>query len=87
MIFIAKFLVTRRNPLAKERGMDFWFDVVDWVGGYPYEYARPEEVEQHVTRLGFTLRERVSATVPTGCHEFVFERAALPRFESETERP
>ena len=19
--------------------MDFWFDVIDWVGGYPYQYA------------------------------------------------
>ena len=33
IIWIAKFLVTRRNPLKKERGMDFSFDVIDWVGG------------------------------------------------------
>ena len=32
IIFIAKFLVTFKNPLKKERGMSFYYDVVDWVG-------------------------------------------------------
>jgi SAM-dependent methyltransferase len=74
IIYITKYLVTRTNPLNKERGMDFWFDVVDWVGGYPYEYATPREVETIVTRGGFQLRCSISASVPTGCNEFVFER-------------
>jgi 2-polyprenyl-3-methyl-5-hydroxy-6-metoxy-1,4-benzoquinol methylase len=34
-IYIAKFLVTRKNPKQMDRGMDFLHDVVDWVGGYP----------------------------------------------------
>ena len=37
IIYLAKLAVTRRNPLEKERGMDFWYDVIDWIGGYPYE--------------------------------------------------
>lgn len=74
VIYVAKLAVTRRNPLEKERGMDFWYDVIDWVGGYPYEYASPAEIEAFVQRLGFTLRTLVSAQVPTGCNEFVFER-------------
>jgi 2-polyprenyl-6-hydroxyphenyl methylase/3-demethylubiquinone-9 3-methyltransferase len=74
VILFAKFLVTKRNPLEKERGMDFWFDVVDWVGGYPYEYAKPMEVQNFVEKLGFRLVKYVPAYVPTGCNEFVFER-------------
>jgi 2-polyprenyl-6-hydroxyphenyl methylase/3-demethylubiquinone-9 3-methyltransferase len=74
IIYIAKFLVTRSNPLKKERGMDFWFDVIDWVGGYPYEYAASREVERFVTRDGFELRRFAAASVPTGCNEFVFEK-------------
>jgi 2-polyprenyl-6-hydroxyphenyl methylase/3-demethylubiquinone-9 3-methyltransferase len=74
IIYLAKFFVTRQNPLKKERGMDFWFDVIDWVGGYPYEYATPKEVETIVTRSGFQLRRSVLASVPTGCNEFVFDR-------------
>jgi 2-polyprenyl-6-hydroxyphenyl methylase/3-demethylubiquinone-9 3-methyltransferase len=73
IIYIAKFLVTRRNPLEKERGMDFWYDVVDWVGGYPYEYATLQEVTAYMAEQGFTLRRSVPAQVPTGCNEFVFE--------------
>jgi 2-polyprenyl-6-hydroxyphenyl methylase/3-demethylubiquinone-9 3-methyltransferase len=75
VIYVAKLAVTRRNPLEKERGMDFWYDVIDWIGGYPYEYASPAEIETFLRRLGFTLRTLVPAQVPTGCNEFVFERA------------
>lgn len=75
VIYVAKFAVTRRNPLEKERGMDFWYDVVDWIGGYPYEYAAPAEIERFVTCFGLRLRHMVPAQVPTGCNEFVFERA------------
>jgi 2-polyprenyl-6-hydroxyphenyl methylase/3-demethylubiquinone-9 3-methyltransferase len=74
IIYIAKWLVTRRNPLDKERGMDFWYDVVDWIGGYPYEYASLQEVETFMQGLGFVLNWSVPAHVPTGCNEFVFHR-------------
>ena len=26
------------------RGMSPWRDVVDWVGGYPFEVAKPEDI-------------------------------------------
>ncbi|MGB8646416.1 MAG: class I SAM-dependent methyltransferase [Anaerolineae bacterium] len=74
VIYIAKFIVTRRNPLEKERGMDFWYDVVDWIGGYPYEYATPEAVETFINSRGFQLSHFVPAQVPTGCNEFVFKK-------------
>jgi 2-polyprenyl-3-methyl-5-hydroxy-6-metoxy-1,4-benzoquinol methylase len=76
IIYVAKFIVTWRNPLEKERGMDFWFDVIDWVGGYPYEYASPQEVEHFVCAQGFVLRRYIDAHVPTGCNEFVFQQLA-----------
>jgi 2-polyprenyl-6-hydroxyphenyl methylase/3-demethylubiquinone-9 3-methyltransferase len=74
VIFCAKALVTRRNPLEKERGMSFWYDVVDWVGGYPYEYASRPRIEEVITHAGFTPTQFVRAQVPTGCNEFVFRR-------------
>jgi hypothetical protein len=30
------------------RGMDFWHDVRDWLGGFPYEYATPAMVFNYV---------------------------------------
>lgn len=74
IIYIAKFFVTRRNPLNKQRGMDFWYDVIDWIGGYPYEYATPREVETFVSTQGFALRRYIAAQVPTGCNEFILDK-------------
>jgi len=78
LIYIAKLLVTRRNPLEKQRGMDFWYDVIDWVGGYPYEYANAEEIITFLTPIGFRPRRVIPDGVPTGINEFVFEHAADP---------
>ena len=33
--------------------MDFWYDVIDWLGGYPYEYATIQKVIRFVEPLGF----------------------------------
>lgn len=75
-IYCAKWLVSGGNALKQSRGMDFYYDVVDWVGGYPYEYAGDEEVKELLEPLGFKLDRFVPATVPTGCNQFVFKRIA-----------
>lgn len=75
VIYAAKWCVTRRSPQEQQRGMDFYYNVVDWVGGYPYEYGSIEEMRSHLAGLGFTLELAVPAEVPTGCNEFVFRRA------------
>jgi hypothetical protein len=46
------------------------------VGGFPYEYATPDDIEKFVRARGFLLRRYVAAQVPTGCNEFVFVRSA-----------
>ena len=74
VIYLAKFAVTKRNPKQKERGMDFWYDVIDWIGGYPYEYATPKAVLTFVEGLGFRTVRFFPSSVPTGCNEFVLER-------------
>jgi 2-polyprenyl-6-hydroxyphenyl methylase/3-demethylubiquinone-9 3-methyltransferase len=73
-IYMAKFAATRQNPLRKARGMDFYHDVVDWVGGYPYEHATADEIVADCEALGFELIELIPAEVPTGCNQFVFKR-------------
>ncbi len=74
VIWAAKLAVTRRNPFRQQRGMDFYYDVVDWVGGYPYEFASAERVRARVEGLGFELLRLVPPRVPTGCNEFVFRK-------------
>lgn len=72
VIWLAKLAVTGKNPMAKQRGMDFYYDVVDWVGGYPYEYATIGEIKVLCGELGFSPVRAIRAGVPTGCNEFVF---------------
>jgi len=74
VIWFAKWAVTGKDPKHKERGMDFYYDVIDWVGGYPYEYASIAEVEKLCHPLGFSLERALPAIVPTGCNELVFRK-------------
>jgi 2-polyprenyl-6-hydroxyphenyl methylase/3-demethylubiquinone-9 3-methyltransferase len=56
------------------RGMSRWRDVVDWVGGYPYEVATPEEIFDFYRSRGFSLAKLKCGGVGLGCNEFVFEK-------------
>lgn len=53
--------------------MSPWRDVVDWVGGYPFEAARPDEVVARLEKAGFKLlKQKLSGG--HGCNEYLFER-------------
>ena len=57
------------------RGMSRWRDIIDWVGGYPYEVATPEAVFEFCRERGFGLLNLRCGGVGLGCNQFVFERA------------
>lgn len=67
-----------RNPLARYkelgRGMSFYTDVVDWIGGYPFETATPEEIFHFYQKRGFILENLKTVGGKLGCNEFVFKR-------------
>ena len=56
----------------KSRGMSVWHDLVDWVGGYPFEVAKPEEVFEFYRRKGFQLLRLKTCSGGLGCNEYVF---------------
>ncbi len=55
------------------RGMDFFRDVDDWVGGLPYEFCTPEEAADFHADRGFVML-RIRTTDSCGCNEFLFRR-------------
>lgn len=59
------------------RGMNYFRDVEDWLGGEPYEFATVEEISEF---CGFLGLERVWLSAPEGlaCNEFVFADRASP---------
>ena len=62
------------STYREQRGMSPWRDVVDWVGGYPFEVASPEEIFAFYRDRGFQLANLKTCRGNLGCNEFVFRR-------------
>jgi 2-polyprenyl-6-hydroxyphenyl methylase/3-demethylubiquinone-9 3-methyltransferase len=74
---VVKSLLTRRNEFARyreRRGMSMYYDWIDWLGGYPFEVARVEEVLLVCREHGFVL-DNLRTTPRLGCNQFVFRLA------------
>jgi SAM-dependent methyltransferase len=77
-------LVARQNPVRvareykRNRGMALRTDLVDWLGGYPYEYASADEIVEFCRgRLGLEpVKVRGNPPSAIGNNEFVFRRPA-----------
>ncbi|MHB8762930.1 MAG: class I SAM-dependent methyltransferase [Deferrisomatales bacterium] len=65
---------TWREYAQTSRGMSPWCDVVDWVGGYPFEVAKPEAVFEYCQSRGFRLEKLKTWGGGHGCNEYVFSR-------------
>ena len=68
-----------RGYSEQSRGMDSWRNVVDWVGGYPFEVARPEEIFDFFRERSFELLRLKTCAGGHGCNEFLFRRRGAPR--------
>jgi hypothetical protein len=64
---------------GRERGMSRWHDMLDWVGGFPFEVASPDEVFEFCRAHGFELVSLRTVGGSHGCNEFVFELPANGR--------
>ena len=58
----------------RSRGMHWWYDLVDWIGGWPFEVAKPEAVFDFLRDRGFELVQLKTCGGGLGCNEFVFRR-------------
>lgn len=58
----------------RRRGMNRWRDIIDWVGGYPYEVSTPDEIFDFFTARGFVLTKLNCGRVGLGCNQFVFRK-------------
>jgi SAM-dependent methyltransferase len=67
-------LADRWRRYDNVRGMSRWHDVVDWVGGYPFEVATPDRVLSFCRARGFNLVRMKTCGGKMGCNEFVFQR-------------
>lgn len=62
------------GKLRLERGMSLWHDMIDWLGGYPFEVSKPNEVTTFAEKRGFEKIWIATVGNRQGCNEFVFEK-------------
>lgn len=62
---------------GKERGMDAYCDLVDWLGGLPYEVATLPELVQALRALGIETTRSRECPGDGGCHILVGRRQTI----------
>ncbi|HUK33657.1 MAG TPA: class I SAM-dependent methyltransferase [Vicinamibacterales bacterium] len=78
-VYLARVLRRAVRPRREnDRGMSLWVDLLDWLGGYPFEVAKPEAVFDFLKTRGFTLKKLKTCAGGYGCNEFVFRRDGAP---------
>ncbi|QWD00755.1 class I SAM-dependent methyltransferase [Polynucleobacter paneuropaeus] len=56
----------------KHRGMSPYIDLVDWIGGYPFEVAGPDAIFQFFSARHLKLSQLKTCGGGHGCNEYVF---------------
>lgn len=72
---LAKLVLTggQASSTSRTRGMSVYYDWIDWLGGYPFEVAKVEDLLHFCQSRGFVL-ENLTTTNRLGCNELVFRR-------------
>jgi 2-polyprenyl-3-methyl-5-hydroxy-6-metoxy-1,4-benzoquinol methylase len=75
--YISGLALNGKNPIKyirnyqSLRGMNFFTDIKDWLGGYPYEFASIEEIDSYFKTVGF-ICTKTNPARSIGCNEFLF---------------
>jgi len=56
------------------RGMNLWHDMLDWLGGYPFEVSTPENIKLYFKKKGYSLIKTALCDRKMGCNEFLFRK-------------
>ena len=56
------------------RGMNIWYDLLDWLGGYPFEVCTPEQIFELFKSKGYQLKKLKTVGGKSGCNEWVLQR-------------
>jgi len=75
---IAIDIIHFKNPIRRyleykqTRGMSVITDWIDWLGGYPFEVAKPESIFDFYRKKGYSLERLKTRGGRLGCNEYVF---------------
>ena len=68
--------VKKWTEYRRSRGMSAWHDIVDWIGGYPFEVAAPDAVFSFYRERGYELTALKTIGMGSGCNQYVFRKAS-----------
>jgi hypothetical protein len=79
--FFLGLILHGKNPISyvrnyektSMRGMNFFRDMEDWLGGYPYEYASVTELERFFHAKGLFTKNVYQAR-SLGCNEILLTK-------------
>jgi 2-polyprenyl-6-hydroxyphenyl methylase/3-demethylubiquinone-9 3-methyltransferase len=69
----AAYFAAITNYKAK-RGMSWLHDKIDWIGGLPFEAAKPEAIFEFYAARGYQLIKLSTCGGGLGCNQYVFRR-------------
>ena len=64
--------INRYLSCKNKRGMRIFNDWFDWLGGLPFEVAKPEEIFSFFNSKDFVLKKLKTVSGKLGCNEYVF---------------
>jgi 2-polyprenyl-6-hydroxyphenyl methylase/3-demethylubiquinone-9 3-methyltransferase len=67
-----RWMVRRLTGRKLQRGMSLTHDMRDWLGGLPFETARPDDLVEFYRKRGFLSARTRTVGRRHGCNEFVF---------------
>lgn len=68
---LLKLIQNRKYP----RGMNAWYDLKDWLGGFPFEVSKPEQIFDFFRAKGYNLSKLKTVGGRLGCNEYVFSKS------------
>ena len=69
----------RHHGQREPRAMSAWHTLVDWVGGYPFDVASPDEVGIALQKLGLNVEKSILIVDGSGNNQFVARKASWSR--------
>ena len=66
------------DSYKSKRGMNFYNNLIDWLGGYPYEGIKPKNCISLFKKNGFELKKKLIISkywdIESGCNEYIFRK-------------
>lgn len=69
---LPSYVLRKIQSKSYPRGMSIWYDLIDWLGGYPFEVASPREVVDYFVKENCVLVSLTTVGGNHGCNEFTF---------------